>query len=89
MCDTLGSHTGANIADQLFDVLKDFQISSNQISYFVADNATNNDKALAVLIERVDFDLIASRLRCASHIFNLVYTAILFRVLDKEDLEDA
>jgi RNase adaptor protein for sRNA GlmZ degradation len=24
MCDTLGSHTSANIADQLFDVLKDF-----------------------------------------------------------------
>jgi hypothetical protein len=89
MCDTLGSHTGANIADQLFDVLKDFQISSNQISYFTADNATNNDKALAVLIEHVDFDLIASRLRCTGHIFNLVYTAILFGVLDKEDLEDA
>jgi hypothetical protein len=89
MCDTLGSHTGANMADQLFDVLKDFQISGNQISYFAADNATNNDKALAVLTERVDFDPIASRLRCAGHIFNLVCTAILYGVPDKEDLEDA
>jgi hypothetical protein len=89
MCDMLGSYTGANIADQLFDVLKDFQISGNQISYFAADNATNNDKVLAVLIERVDFDLIALRLRCAGYIFNLVYIAILFGVLDKEDLEDA
>jgi hypothetical protein len=77
------------MADQLFDVLKDFQISSNQISYFAADNTTNNDKALAVLTEHVDFDLIASRLRYAGHIFNLVCTAILFGVLDKEDLEDA
>jgi hypothetical protein len=89
MCDMLGSHTGANIVDQLFDVLKDFQISSNQISYFAANNATNNDKALAVLTERVDFDPIASRLRYAGHIFNLVCTAILFGVPDKEDLEDA
>jgi hypothetical protein len=89
MCDTLGSHTGANIVDQLFDVLKDFQISSNQISYFAADNTINNDKALAVLIERVDFDLIALRLRYAGHIFNLVCTAILFGVLHKEDLKDA
>jgi hypothetical protein len=87
--DTLGSHTGANIADQLFEVLKDFQISGNQISYFTADNATNNDKTLAVLIERVDFDPIASRLRCTSHILNLICMAILFGVLDKEDLEDA
>jgi hypothetical protein len=77
------------MADQLFDVLKDFQISGNQIAYFVADNATNNDKALAVLVERVDFDPIASRLRYAGHIFNLVCIAILFGVLDKEDLEDA
>ena len=87
--DTLGSHTGANIADNLFDVLKDYQISSNQIAYFAADNATNNDTALTVLSERVDLNPITSRLRCASHIFNLVCTAILFGVLDEEALDDA
>jgi hypothetical protein len=46
LCDTLGSHTSANITDYLFDVLKNYQISGNQIAYFIADNATNNDKAL-------------------------------------------
>jgi hypothetical protein len=89
MCDTLGSHTGANMVDQLFDVLKDFQISSSQIAYFAADNASNNNKALAMLIERVDINPIAIRLRCTSYIFNLVYIAILFGVPNKEDLEDA
>ena len=89
MCDSLGSHTGANIADNLFDVLKDYQIHGRQIAYFAADNASNNDTALAALAERVDIDPIASRLRCAGHIFNLVCTAILFGVPDKEDLEDA
>lgn len=89
MCDSLGSHTGANIADNLFNVLKDYQIHGRQIAYFAADNASNNDTALAALAERVDIDPIASRLRCAGHIFNLVCTAILFGVPDKEDLEDA
>lgn len=88
MRDTLGSHTGANIADQLFDVLKDYQISGSQIAYFAADNATNNDTALNQLSERVTLDPVTSRLRCAGHIFNLVCTAILFGV-DEEALEDA
>jgi hypothetical protein len=89
MRDTLGSHTGANIADHLFDVLKGYQISGNQIAYFAADNATNNDTALAALSERVAIDLVASRLCCAGHIFNLVCTAILFGVPDKEAFADS
>lgn len=88
MRDTLGSHTGANIADHLFDVLKDYQISGSQIAFFAADNATNNDKALQLLSERVTLDPVTSRLRCAGHIFNLVCTAILFGV-DEDALEDA
>jgi hypothetical protein len=89
MRDTLGSHTGANMADHLFDVLKEYQISGNQIAYFAADNATNNDTALAALSERVAIDPVASRLRCAGHIFNLVCTAILFGKPDKAALADS
>jgi hypothetical protein len=88
MCNTLGSHTSANIADYLFDVLKDYQISGNQIAYFAADNATNNDTALKHLSQRVTLDLVTSRLRYAGHIYNLVYTAILFGV-DSIALEDS
>jgi hypothetical protein len=88
MRDTLGSHTSSNIADHLFDVLKDYQISSNQIAYFIVDNATNNDKALKLLSERVTLDPVISRLRCIGHIFNLVCTPILFSV-DKKSLKDA
>jgi hypothetical protein len=88
MRDTLGSHTGANIADHLFDVLKDYQISGSQIAFFAADNATNNDKALQLLSERVTLDPVASRLRYTGHIFNLVCTAILFGA-DKDALDDA
>lgn len=88
MRDTLGSHTGANVADHLFDVLKDYQISGNQIAYFAADNASNNDKALELLSKRVTLDPVESRLRCAGHIFNLVCTAILFGV-DSIAIEDS
>jgi hypothetical protein len=88
MCNTLGSHTGANIADHLFDVLKEYQISSSQIAYFAADNATNDDAALKHLSKRVTLNLVTSRLRYASYIYNLVCTAILFRV-DSKALEDA
>ena len=88
LCNTLGSHTGANIADQLFDVLKDYQISGNQIAYFAADNATNNDTALKYLSERVTLDPVTSRLRCAGHIYNLVCTAILFGV-DSVAIDDS
>jgi hypothetical protein len=46
--DTFGSHTGANIADQLSTMLKDFSVK--EVDYFIANNTTNNDKALEVLI---------------------------------------
>ncbi|KAM0707349.1 hypothetical protein Q7P35_003993 [Cladosporium inversicolor] len=88
MRDTLGSHTGANIADHLFDVLRHYQISGSQIAYFAADNATNNDRALQLLSERVTLDPVISRLCYAGHIFNLVCTAILSRV-GEESLDDA
>jgi hypothetical protein len=88
MRDTLRSHTSSNIADYLFDVLKDYQISGSQIAFFAADNATNNDKALKLLSERVELNPVTSRHRCAGHIFNLVCTAILFGV-DEDALEDA
>ena len=88
MRDTLGSHTGSNIVDHLFDVLKHYQISGSQIAFFAADNATNNDKALQLLLERVTLEPVTSRLRYTGHIFNLVYTAILFGV-DVKALNDA
>jgi hypothetical protein len=88
MRDTLGSHSGVNLADRLFDVLKDYQISGNQIAYFSADNATNNDTALQHLSNRVTLDPVTSRLRCAGHIFNLVCTAILFGV-DSSTIDDS
>jgi hypothetical protein len=66
----------------------DFQISGSQIAYFATDNATNNDTALALISEHAALDPMASRVRRASHIFNLACTAILFEV-DEKSLDDA
>ena len=80
--DTMGSHTGENIAQQLIDVLRDYQIC-DKVAFFASDNATNNDKALRVLQqEDLGIDPVKQRLRCAGHILNLVCKAILYGVDD-------
>lgn len=88
MRDTMGSHTGTNIADHLVDVLSDFEIEGHQVAYYAADNATNNDTALVALNAHVTVDPTAQRLRCMGHILNLVCNAILYGV-DEDALEDA
>jgi hypothetical protein len=72
--DTLGSYTGANMADHLLSVIQCFGISG-QIAYFMADNASKNDAALKVLctyLPSMQLDPVKQRLRCAGHIHNLV-----------------
>ena len=77
LCDTLGSHTGANMADHLLSIINDFSIG-HQIAFFIADNASNNDTALAALTIGVPFDPKQLRLRCFGHIINLVVKALLY-----------
>jgi hypothetical protein len=88
--DTLGSHTGANMADHLLQVIQDFALA-DKIAYFIADNASNNDVALKVLstyLPSMQLDPVKQRLRCAGHIYNLVCKAILYGV-DSDCLADA
>jgi hypothetical protein len=77
--DTHGSHTGANIGDHLFDVLGDYKLRS-KISFFAADNATNNDTALKLLSNRLVLNPVKQQLRCAGHVLHLVCKAILYGV---------
>jgi hypothetical protein len=88
--DTLGSHTGANMADHLLSAIQDFSLGE-RIAFFIADNASNNDKALAVLstyLPSLQLDPVKQRLRCSGHIYNLVCKAILYGV-DGDCLNDA
>jgi hypothetical protein len=87
--DTLGSHSGVNMADHLLSVINDFSLS-DKIAYFTADNAINNDKALSILsgfCPQMNIDPVKHRLRCTGHIYNLVCKAILYGV-DGDCIDD-
>lgn len=77
--DALGSHTGDNIAEQLIEVLRDYNIG-HRATYFAADNATKDDKAVQLLTGNLEIDSVKQRLRCVGHILNLVCKAILYGV---------
>ena len=43
--DLQKEHTGENIAQSVYDVVKDYNIIENLV-YFIMDNVSNNDTAL-------------------------------------------
>jgi flagellar biosynthesis/type III secretory pathway chaperone len=46
--ETNGSHSGENIAAHLLSVIERFNLC-NKLGFFMADNASSNDKALEIL----------------------------------------
>ena len=76
-------HTGENIAQSVYDVVKDYNIVKN-LGYFMMDNAGNNDTALeelnSLIIQDggIGFDPIERRLRCFGHIMNLAVKDLLY-----------
>jgi hypothetical protein len=71
------SHAGADIAAEVIQVIKDFGISNN-LGYFVLDNASNNDTAIETIAEHFELDPNQRRLRCAGHVINLIARHLLF-----------
>lgn len=74
----LGAHSGANMAQVVLTVLKDFGISSSRVGYFMLDNASNNDAAIASIADSIGFSTTHRRLRCAPHTLNLVGQTLLW-----------
>lgn len=74
----LNSYHGFEQARVLLGVLQDYAIDTDKLGWFVLDNASNNDTALAELSKTISFDLIKRRLRCAGHIINLATEVFLF-----------
>lgn len=84
-----GSHSGENIAAHLLSVIERFNLC-NKLGFFMADNASSNDKALKILKQSIStIDPQKHRLRCLGHIINLTSQAILLGT-DKDclDVED-
>lgn len=74
----LNSHHGFEQARVLLEVLQNYAIDTDKLGWFVLDNASNNDIALAELSKIISFDPIKQRLRCAGHMINLVAETFLF-----------
>lgn len=73
-----GAHTGEAIAKAISMTLSAYGVTSNQVGYFVLDNAANNDTAIAALAREYNFDPATRRLRCSCHTLNLIGQAIIF-----------
>lgn len=75
----VNDHTGENIAAVVCKVIEDFAITQ-KIGYFVTDNASSNDTAVAAICARLKLkgEHQRRRLRCMGHIINLAAKAFLF-----------
>ena len=71
-----GPYTRENQASHFLEVIKDWNLFDN-IGYFVLDNASNNDTAMASISEIFhslgkDFPFISHHLYCFSYVINLI-----------------
>jgi hypothetical protein len=75
-----GSYTGENIAEVVIPIIE-AMISSNQLGFFIGDNAASNDTAIRAILAHLRPDLKdpdSRRVRCLGHIINLAAKAFLF-----------
>jgi hypothetical protein len=62
----------------ILPLLTRFGITSENLGYFVLDNALNNNTTLFELAKSLHFDPKEKRLRCIGHILNLIAKEYLF-----------
>jgi hypothetical protein len=77
-----GEHTGENLGSVVLELLKEYDISGNQIGYFMLDNASSNDTAVEFILKELCPWMKSKqrrhrRLRCLGHIINLCCQAFL------------
>jgi hypothetical protein len=63
----------------ILPLLTQFGITSLNLSYFVLNNALNNDTTLVKLIKTLGFNPKAKQLRYIGYIFNLIAKRYLYR----------
>lgn len=73
-----GRHTGDNLANEVGDVLAEWNLESERLGYVVLDNASNNDTAMEALGKEHGFDPDERRLRCLGHVINLAVKQLIF-----------
>jgi hypothetical protein len=74
----IGAHTSERLAEVVTLTLTNYGITPAKLGYFVLDNASNNDTAVAALAHSFDFIPSHRRLHCGPHTLNLVGQMIIF-----------
>jgi hypothetical protein len=76
----IGHHSGENIAGAVVDVIRKYGLTSDQVGWFVLDNASSNDTCVKEILKVLDInDTVGHRrLRCLGHIINLAAKAFFF-----------
>jgi hypothetical protein len=72
-----GAHSGEKVADVISQTLRQFSINSRTVSYFVLDNTSNNNSAVAAIAQKMDFDAAYCRIRCGLHTLNFISQVLL------------
>ena len=84
-----GEHTGENIANVVYSVLKEYNIH-DRFGYFIGDNATNNDTSIEWLNQLLHdegydgFEPDRRRLHCFAHEMQIAIKGLLFGPKVKE-----
>jgi hypothetical protein len=73
----MGAHSGENMAEIVYSTLQKFGVGPYTIGYFILDNASNNDTAIASLAQKISFNTTYCRLRCGPHTLNLIGQTLL------------
>jgi len=84
-----GTHSGENIAEAIVKVIRKYELSGNQIGWFILDNASSNDTCVAEILKALNINdtVERRRLRCLGHILNLSAKAFFFGV-DPKSFKD-
>jgi hypothetical protein len=75
-----GAHTGERMAEVVLTILQKFKINTRKISYFMLNNASNNDSTIQAIAHKPEWDCdpIYRRLRCGPHTLNLIGQVLLY-----------
>jgi hypothetical protein len=66
------------MAEVIRKTIQEFGINPLTVSYFVLDNASNNNSAVLALAQTIGFNAIHRRLRCGPHTINLISQMLLW-----------
>ena len=77
LLEQLSYYSSINYIEVVRNILDSFNISKKRLSYFIIDNALNNNTALNTLTIKYSFIKEYRRTRCAYYILNLVAQLII------------